>query len=103
MRVTAQKDRAINDVLERLRADLGDASFTLVDYWDGDLCAVGVARPDDSRHLVYISTWPPGRGTFTYECERPSTDPGLLYESDGMVEHVSYEALRAAVQEHLRR
>jgi hypothetical protein len=100
--VTASKDASVDSVLERLRADLGDESFTVVDHWAGDLCAVGVARPDNPRYLVYISTWPPERGTFNYECERPSADPELPYDSDGRVEDVSYEHVRAAVGRLLR-
>ena len=100
--MTVPKDVSVDLVLERLRADLGGDSFTVVHHWDGDLCAVGVARPADPRYLVYISTWPPERGTFTYECERPSADPDAPYDSDGMVEDVSHEDVRETVRRHLR-
>ena len=95
------KDASIDSVLERLRADLGDESFTVVDNWDSDLCAIGVARPVDPRYLVYVSTWPPERGTFNYECERPPVERNMPYGSDAMVENVSYDDLRAAVRQHL--
>ena len=99
--VTISKDPSIDAVLERLRADLGDDSFSVIDHWDGDLCAVGVARPDDTGYLVYVSTWPPERGTFNYECERPPAGLGSRFGSDALVEDVSYEDLRAAVRSHL--
>lgn len=96
------KDESIRRVLDRLRRDLGDHAFDVVDHWEADLCAVGVARPSDQRFVVYISTFPPERGLFSYECERPSTDGDLPYDSDGMVNEASYEEVAAAVSRHLR-
>jgi hypothetical protein len=100
--VTVSKDASVESLLGRLRADLGNNAFTVIDHWDGDLCAIGVARPADPRYLVYISTWPPERGTFAYECERPPTDAAMPSESDGMIEGASYDAMRDAVRRHLR-
>jgi hypothetical protein len=99
--VTLAKDDSVTSVLERLRQDLGPAAFEVVDHWDYDLCAFGVARPDDHRYLVYISTWPPARGLFNYECERPSTTAEAVYDSDGMIEGATYDELRAAVRTHV--
>jgi hypothetical protein len=53
------KDPSLLAVLDRLNEDLGDEAFAIVDHWDADLCAVGVAKPSDHARLVYISTWPP--------------------------------------------
>ena len=95
------KDQSINDVLERLRSDLGSTAFDTVDQWD-DLCAVAVARPSDHRCFVYICTFPPEAGTFAYECEYPPHNESVPYSSDGLVEEASYEDLLAAVRLHLR-
>ena len=50
-------------VLKQLRQDLGDTAFVVVDHWESDLCAVGVADPRNPRVLAYVSTWsqPEGR------------------------------------------
>ena len=95
------KDDSVLRVLDRLRSDLGDDAFDVVDHWDADLCAVGVARPSDHRFLVYISTFPPENGVLAYECERPSSDPDLPYDSDGIVNEASYDDVAAAVTRHL--
>lgn len=96
-RVAVPKDTSIVSVLERLRADLGGDAFTVLDHWDSDLFAVGVARPSDPRYLVYISTLTPD-GTFSFDCERPSADPELPYDSDGMVDGATYADVREAVR-----
>lgn len=84
------KDPSITEIVERLLSDLGPEAFVTLDYWDDDLCAVGVARPSDHRYLVYISTFPSEAGKISYECESPPTEPGMPYSSDGMVESASY-------------
>ena len=95
------KDPSITAIVDRLRSDLGPEAFDMLDHWDDDLCAVGIARPSDHRYLVYICTFPPEAGTISYECEKPPTDPERLYSSDGMVESASYADLLAAVRQHL--
>ena len=52
-----RKDGSIIRILDRLQELLGVGSFDVVDKWDADLCAVGIARPDDHGVLVYISTF----------------------------------------------
>lgn len=95
------KDQSLRDVLARLVSDLGEGVFEVVDHWDGDLCAIGLARPADQRYLVYVCTFPPETELFAYECERPPTDPDFPYDSDGMVEEASYDQLLDAVRQHL--
>jgi hypothetical protein len=46
---------AIQHVLETLQARFGLGCFAVVDHWPADPLAVGVARPDDSAVLVYVS------------------------------------------------
>ncbi len=94
------KAESIAQVLRRLRQDLGADSFVVVDHWDADMCAVGVARPDDPRYLVYISTFPDD-GSLAFERERPPVDDDFPYDSDGLVEGATYDELAAAVRDHV--
>jgi len=54
MELGVEKDKSVTDFLGRLElaADLTMVQF--VDYWDADLCAIGVKR---ENRLVYISTF----------------------------------------------
>ena len=51
-----QKDQSIVRLLDGLTARLGPRAFDVVDHWESDLCAIGIARPDNHDVLVYIST-----------------------------------------------
>ena len=95
------KDRSIEDVLQRLRSDLGSTAFDVVDL-SADLCAIEVALTSDHRYFVYICTFPPAAGTFAYECEYPPRDDNVPYSSDGLVEETCYGDLLVAVTNHLR-
>jgi hypothetical protein len=35
---------------------MGPRAFVVVDHWEADLCAIGIARPDNHSVLVYFST-----------------------------------------------
>lgn len=56
MNATVSKDESITRMLDELRAELGDGAFDVVDHWDTDSFATGIARPDNHRVLVYVST-----------------------------------------------
>ncbi|MBS0265205.1 MAG: hypothetical protein JSS02_24950 [Planctomycetes bacterium] len=58
-------------MLDRLRSRLGAGAFDVVDHWDADLCAVGIARPDNHSVLVYISTFGRSDGGYFVSLEFP--------------------------------
>jgi hypothetical protein len=65
---TISKTPEVLAVLDRLRADLGPDAFHVVDHWEGDLTAVGVAKPSDHGVLAYIGSFEDG---FYVELELP--------------------------------
>jgi hypothetical protein len=66
-----QKHKSITELLDRLRTRLGTAAFDVIDHWEGDLCAVGVARPDEHGILVYVSTFGEPEGSYFVSLELP--------------------------------
>ena len=66
-----QKDKSIIRLLEQLRARLGPTAFDVVDHSQVDLCATGVARPDNHGVLVYISTFGKREGEYFVSLELP--------------------------------
>ena len=99
--MSVPKHPSINALLDRLRADLGPKSFVVVDHWEGDLCAIGIAAPGDRQRLMYISTFPPEEPGFTVEREVASADSVLPYKGEGLVEVPTYSLLVDAVRQHL--
>ena len=95
-----QKEPAIREVVERLRADLGEDVFVICDHWDADLCAIGIARLGAEATLAYISTHRRTAGTYYLELEQ-----GTLAEPDGesvgQWDGLDYEHLRQLVSKHL--
>jgi hypothetical protein len=59
------KDDAILDAAEHLRKCLGQDEFQIMDHWEADLIAVGIASPSDLQRLVYFSLDPAESAVFT--------------------------------------
>ncbi|NQT38676.1 MAG: hypothetical protein HQ581_14360 [Planctomycetes bacterium] len=96
-----EKERAILDVVDRLRSDLGDGTFDIVDHWEIDLCAIGLALPRDHRILVYISSCGHPNGEYDYEMELPP-EPGTddLYSVADRNPACDYGTLLQAIKRH---
>jgi hypothetical protein len=71
MSANAAKDESITQMLGELRAELGDGAFDVVDHWDGDSFATGVARPDNHGVLVYVSTHDRRKNKYWVSLELP--------------------------------
>ncbi len=93
------KDASIEALITRL--DLPTRAWIVVDHWQGDLFAVGIASRRDPARLVYVSTFGKPTGLFEYECEsRPSTaDEAYRVAHEG--EDVDFDALFAVMSSHL--
>lgn len=102
MGAAPDKDPAILAALDRLWSRLGRDTFVLVDHWESDLCAVGIASPRDHRVLIYISCYGEPPGCFAYELELPPP-PGddFPYQVAGTGDGLSLEELAVVVAKHL--
>jgi hypothetical protein len=69
--VNAAKHESIARMLDELRAELGDDAFDVVDHWDSDTFATGIARPDDHGVLVYVSTHDGRKNKYWVSLELP--------------------------------
>ncbi len=94
------KDDSIEALLERL--ELPRRGWIIVDHWEGDRCAVGVAARRSPHVLVYVSSFGMDRGRFYYTCESPSADADVPYEVASEGADVSFDELLAAMELHLR-
>lgn len=93
----SQKDQTIRDLVAAL--PMKENAWVVVDHWDADLCAIGIARADRPRQLVYISTFGRDPRRYDYQCEMPSGPEDFRTTAAG--DDVDFEALLGAVRKHL--
>jgi hypothetical protein len=81
--------------------DIQQRGWMIVDHWEGDLCAIGIARISEPRRLVYVSTFNKNSGRYDYECEAPSgpNDPDYVEVDRG--QDVTLDELLDALVRHL--
>ena len=103
MKKLKDKHTSIQEIVEKLRNELGATAFDIVDHWEADLCAVGLARPDNHAVLVYISTCSlPEKGYFA-SLELPSVEEDFFsYQAAGEFDDLDFEALVSIVKRHLQ-
>lgn len=95
------KDAAIRELITAL--PLQERGWCVVDPdpWEADLCAVGIARADHPRHLVYVCSFRMAPGGFYYECETPTGPHDTDYEVAEEGGATSLDQLMAVLSRHL--
>lgn len=101
MNTRFQKDQSIIRLIDGLRALLGPRAFDVVDHWESDLCAVGIARPDNHGVLVYISTSgkPGERCSVSLELP-PQPGSDIPYTAAGDQDAANLNELAEIIQRH---
>ena len=81
---------------------IGTGMFAIVDHWEGDRLAIGLANPRDPRVLAYVAVDPENPQHFFVELELPSqgiTD--IPYTAAGAFEQLTLSAMTDIVARHL--
>lgn len=99
--VSEHKDASIHEVVAKLREELGTTAFEIVDHWEDDLCAIGLARPGNHSVLVYVATYALPAHTYFASLELPSIAEGLPYKSAGEFNDLDFDGLVNVVKKHL--
>jgi len=97
------KDPRLFDVIQRLRRKLGRSSFIIVDHWEADREAIGIAKPTDPRVLAHIAlTVSPEH--WMVHLESPA-EPGsdLPYTSAGAFFEQDFDSMVHVIREHFQR
>lgn len=92
------KDDKIRWTIRHLGDMFGDRNFKIKDYWDGDLCAIGLTD-NEEKHLVYISTYNEKGYYVSLENLRAMDDN--QYESVGDFENLDLNGLEKIFAKHL--
>ncbi|MGO9273904.1 MAG: hypothetical protein ACLQOO_27295 [Terriglobia bacterium] len=95
-----EKHDAVLGMLARLEKRLGRGAFQIVDHWEGDLDAIGVADPCNRELLAYIAVY--ASDDFYVELELPP-QPGseLPYSVAGQFRPATFDELAQIVAKHL--
>jgi hypothetical protein len=95
-----EKHEAVLGLLARLEKRLGRGSFQIVDHWDSDLDAIGVAHPRNLELLAYIAAY--GPEDFYVELELPPK-PGseLPYSVAEQFRSLGFDEVAHLVANHL--
>ena len=98
--MTINKDRSITDLLSKL--SYASRGWTLVDHWEADLFAIGLASDRMPGRLVYVSTYlkEPGRYFFECECVPPGAE-ATHYETSETGDNVDATSLQRVLCEWL--
>ena len=97
--MNTEKDKTVLDLLAKL--PMTARGWIAVDHWEADRCAIGIARKECPRHLIYISTYGKRPFEYDYECEKPVGDATEDYETVGRGSDVDFNELLQAVERHL--
>lgn len=97
--MTLTKDESIRKLVSLL--EIGQRGWVLVDHWEADLCAVGIANGAEPRRLVYVSTYGKAPETYDYECEVPDSKQPTEFRSVESGENVDFAELNAVLERHL--
>lgn len=92
------KDDKIKSVVRHLADKFGENKFKIMDYWDGDLNAIGL-MDNEEKHLVYIST--NGDKDFYVSLENLKTSDDYPYEPAGDLNNIKIDELEKVFARHL--
>lgn len=97
--IEINKEDSIITLLEKVIRDIGIDNISIVDYWEADLCAIGISKKEDKEQLVYISTFNQPEGEYYYELEYPSRYKFLSkFNKEGVA---NYSELLKVIKKHL--
>lgn len=96
-----EKNKSIQDVLINLFQRFGKSNFYLTDFWDADLCAIGIKNSKDGEFLIYISTYRIKKNHYFVEVENSKQEMILNGYEDGELCERTFEELSELVTKYL--
>lgn len=91
------KCKSIIDLIDHLQSRFGEDSFIINDFWDADLCVIGVSDPQKEA-LIYISTYDEEESKYYISIEDVN-DPTV---STGEFEQVEMKELELIIAAYLK-
>ena len=101
MDILGRKHESLRLLVSELVDRLPPRTFVVVDHWEADPFAIGLAKPTDPDHLVYITSDRDVHGRFFMSRELPSDSDLVPYREAGAEQFESIDDLAAAIAIHL--
>jgi len=95
------KDESITRLIEWIISIFGSNSIEIVDYWEGDLCAIGIRRKGIDGKLFYISTFGKTDSQYDFECEEYCGSDNTSYKVVDKGDNVTKDVLKSKIEELL--
>ncbi|MEO6049994.1 MAG: hypothetical protein ABIP78_01505 [Pyrinomonadaceae bacterium] len=102
MELASPKDKNIEKLLENLFGRFGKTNFELTNYWDGDLCAIGLRNSSDKEFLIYVSTWAIQENRYFVEIEDSDSEVVLNGYTNGNRNELEFEEVCQLVAKYFR-
>ena len=96
------KHGALLALPQRLDRHLGGNVFDIVDHWEADDSATGIAARDDHSRLLYISMSGDADDCYVELEEAPLEGSDMPYRSVATFDGVTFDRLVTLVRYHLR-
>jgi hypothetical protein len=91
------KDKSIIQLIDHLENRFGYDKIIINDFWDADLCAIGLSDPH-KKSLIYISTYGKREGQYFISIENID-DPTI---SNNKSENAEMKELEMKIAKHLK-
>ncbi len=95
-----EKDYSIVSVVNYLSDRYGNDSFFTNDFWDGDLCAIGLFDKE-KKYLFYISTYLKKDGVFYVSCETIGKENKRKNDVSGEYRNIDIKKLDYLFSKHI--
>jgi len=99
--ILGHKDESLRKLVAELLQRLPPRSFVVVDHWEADPLAIGLARPSEPDRLVYITSDRDVRGRYFMSRELPSNSDLVPFRDGGADQFRDIDALARAIAVHL--
>jgi hypothetical protein len=99
--ILGHKHPSLRHLISELLRRMPDGSFIVVDHWEADPFAIGLARPAQPGHLAYITSLTAAQGTYFMSRELPSDSDLIPYREGEAQQYTDIDTLAAAILDHL--
>ena len=101
MDILGRKDDSLRILVGELIRRLPPKTFVVVDHWDSDPFAIGLARPSQPDHLVYITSDRDVHGRYFISRELPPNSDLAPFQDAGADQFEDIDAMAEAIAAHL--
>src|SRR4051812_14821877 len=99
MSATMLKHVSIWAFLGQLAKEVDSQDYQVVDHWDADLFAIGIAAIAEPRRLVYVCTFKQEPDRYVVECEEPDNEKDYRAADGG--EALTFDQVVELIRSHL--